>query len=446
MQPDGTDATFAAALANFDKGQFTLSPNESWESIGNSYMNKAHFVHFSGKLLPGYVLVLDESNDLYLGILEPSGGFIKLNDKDAPANITAVSLSQVDGAVTQLALFAIEAGTNSLWIARDNPSDPFFFGNWANLGTYAGVISAPEVVQGGAEIYFADAALNVHHLAQNPTDGIWATRKLAAPIASTKSPQKTSAVMMHLTVVDSNGNPVPNAAVEVAADQWSNIVSNELCYMAGPGGSVLLQADFTGSVDISCSAASLTMPIFTLTSGSAQNLCQGDVVLKTTTPASLSSVANRLANNDPSHPINQATLESLNLLAPGTDPTPYIKAINQLGKAMLQQPPDSSRAGLNLTRLDLSSATIPHWRIDFTKGDATFRILTAEEAKVLRESFTGRARHCSTRWNSPRRRLFRYLWRRRQLLLKRSKRSRKRRCHDCRRWAECCFERRELCG
>ncbi len=377
-------ATFAGGV--LDSGQFSLTSSEEWQHVQMPNMDQPHIIPFPGQSFPGFFLVLDAAGNLYLVIQSPGGGCLTLNDKWGPSNIAAVSLSQINGlGVDQVVLFAIEEGTNSLWIARQNASDPLpdFFGNWSNLGSYAEAIAAPESVPGGAEVYFADATLNVFHLAQNPTDAIWASRKIAAPVAPSDTPQKVSAIMMHATVLDENGNPVPNAEISVAADQWANIVVNEFSYTPGPGATISIQADAAGTADVFYPASSLAMPTFTFTSGSAQNCCQADVVGTTATPVNPSSIANRLAGNDSIRPINQTTLQNANLVAPNTDPTPYIQAINQLGQAMLKQ---SCTAG----SLDVSSMTLQHWRLDFTGTNATFRVLTAEEgAALLRNSQAG---------------------------------------------------------
>jgi hypothetical protein len=373
--------TFATGSLSPQPNGLKLSPSNYWRRIQLGVVTSSgikRIIPFPDGTWPDCVLVL--SNDGKAYVVDPDVDIEKavfpINTQGAPSGIAAICLSELNGASGSVALFAIENGTSLLWIARQAGGDQTpTFGAWSKLGNLVEAIAAPEIVSGGPEIYFADSDLNVYHLAQNPTDGVWALQKVAAPTDSSDpnvEPEEVSAIMMHISATDGNGVPVPNAEITVASDQWAHIVVDDLTYLSGPGATVSLWTDPTGNLDVFYHATSLGMPIFTFTSGTAVNSCQADVTAGTTTPVSPSSIASRLAGNDPNHPLTKENLQNYHLVGADSDVDAHIQAIQQLGQRLL---PASDAA---------ANDCVVHWRIDFQKDKADFRILTESEAANLR--------------------------------------------------------------
>jgi hypothetical protein len=135
-------------------------------------------------------------------------------------------------------------------------------------------------------------------------------------------------------------------------------------------------------------ATGLAMPVLTFTatnpngagaSQGAQRWCQGDVVEvkpnETATPVSPSSMANRLAGNDATFPVDAPTLEKVELLDPDYHgKSDAITAITQIGNWILQNAQGSAP---NNTK----TAATRHWRFERTPTGARCRELTPDDAQ-----------------------------------------------------------------
>ena len=289
--------------------------------------------------------------------------------------IEALTISQCPG---QLVMFAVEKANGALWIARQQGQSKNLpqFGSWVSLGDTVDAFAAPATTSGGPEVYFADLNnLNVYHLAQNLTDGIWSSKALAAPTDPTGATMTpVSGIMMEVRALDANGVLAGNQVLQIASDQWANVIVNEFCYTPGPGSPVSIKIDLTGVASVFYHATSLAMPIFTFSIGNVSNTCQGDTVATTTTPVNPSSVANRLANKDASLPCTVSGLSSpaaprMPLIPASTDPS-YVSYINTLGQQMATTPLTLAGARFLAGAGQASSALAP--AADFSEANLSF--------------------------------------------------------------------------
>jgi hypothetical protein len=168
-----------------------------------------------------------------------------------------------------------------------------------------------------------------------------------------------------------------------------HLVVDGLSYWAGPGAPAAFPGDATGRMTVIFQATGLAMPVLTFSATNpnaaaaegAQRWCQGDVVevkpSETATPASPSSMANRLAGNDASFPVNASALEKAGLLDPDYHgKSDAITAITQIGNWILQNAQGSAPNRVK-------TAAVRHWRFERTPSGARCHELTPDEAQSI---------------------------------------------------------------
>lgn len=339
------------------------------------------------------LLVIGGTGTLYLvrGYDQPNPTMTPLTGgENRPAGVQSAGVG-VDAA-GNLTLLVSETTTQALWILRQDRTQAVQpgFHPWVQLGNTVGAVAVPTVMIGGPELFLVDPNLRVFHMAQNLTDLVWSTRKIAAPTPAGTAPTNIAGTASNLTVVDANQAPIGNALISVSSDQPVTIVvgglGSNVAFAVEPGTPAQIQADGTGKASIVVHATTLSPPplTFTVTNAdgtTAQRACQGDQVQvklgETAPPAFVSSVASRLAGNDPSLPVTAAALTSANILNPKfADPSAAISAITSTGQWLLQNP------GVDTNTLSLHGVTARHWRIEFPPGGKPqFRMLSEAEAR-----------------------------------------------------------------
>jgi hypothetical protein len=290
-----------------------------------------------------------------------------------------------------LVLFAVDTATQRLWVLRQVgalPSGAPTFAPWVPLGNQVDALSAPTLMQAGAEVFTADLNQTVYRMVQTAGDIVWSTDQLAAPTPSGARPKNVATHSMHVTILDTGQAPLGGIILDVTADRPATIVTQELSHQIGPSTPAKIPVDQTGTLMVAMRATGLTPPILTFTTTNANGSCvsrwcQGDVVeLKageTAIPPCPQSVANRLADKDPGKPITAASLAAAGLLSEKySDPSGAVSAITSSGQWMLQHP----QGNANLLALD--QVETRHWRVSFIDpAGPSFEELTPERGHAL---------------------------------------------------------------
>lgn len=333
-------------------------------------------------------LLLVDSDKNLLQTNGYSKSFTKLTGSpNAPAAASYVAAqlyaapSAKKGNNSSLAIFLIEQGTQRLWICRQNgmqsPGVPAF-GPWVPLGNKLEALTCALYVTGNPEVFTVDFDMNVYRMAQDATDTIWTTRKIASPTPPQGTPRNINSMLMNIQTVDSTGAPVGGALLSVTVTTPSVLIANQLTYLAEPSAPAVIPLDLTGSAAVYYEATTLSMNrlIFSVKNSdgsSAERWCEGDVVeLKTNEtppPARTDSVAQKLAA------ASQDDLHDNNLLDPNySDPNAAVQSINSLGNWMVAQ---NSQPGSARVKIMPQA-----WRLDLRTGSGpTFHVLTEDEAK-----------------------------------------------------------------
>lgn len=283
---------------------------------------------------------------------------------------------------SQLAIFLLERGTQRLWICRQNgmqgPGVPAF-GPWVPLGNQLEAITCATYVAGNPEVFTVDLDMNVYRLAQDATDTIWTTRKIATPTPPQGTPRNIASTMMNIQTVDSAGTPVGDALLTVTVTTPSTLIANQLSYLAEPSAPAVIPLDTTGSAAVYYEATTLapnrlSFSVVNADGSSAGRWCEGDVVevkaQETPPPQRTDSVAEKLAG------ATQDDLQSSGLLDSNySDPNAAVKSINSLGNWMISQ---SQQPGSTRPRVEPQA-----WRLELRAGSGpAFQTLTAEEAEA----------------------------------------------------------------
>lgn len=377
-----------ASISDCTFGWATGGPQSFNPGLGP--FSASQIVPLPGVTQQGNLLIVDQDQTLMLfqGFDGPSPTSIPLtgvSPSGQPAGIVQATAGL--NAAENLMVFVIEQHTQQLWILRQaSPLDtqPNPFAPWVPLGNMLSAIACPMLSTSAAELYMVNLSQTVYHMAQTPSDQVWATRRVAAPAPSTTPPQRVGATTMELTIVDANGAPVGSTVVSVSSDQATTIIADNLSYQVAPGQPLDLPVDVTGHLTVLIQTQGLAAPVLTYTCTDADGTvlahrwCQSDVVQDPQITPFPHSIANRLSNNDPTFPINQTTLAGANLLSPKySDPTGAVKSVIACGEALKSN-------AQNPNGLDLSGITTPHWRIDFKDpAGPRFEVLTAGQAREL---------------------------------------------------------------
>ncbi|MGF6227801.1 hypothetical protein QFZ27_001756 [Inquilinus ginsengisoli] len=378
--PGTSNAEFAWSgdVASFDPGLGALSISEILPLPGSAGQSN--------------LLVVDATQTLYLIQGYDQGSGAAMTALTGPGgNQPAGAAGATVGADSQgnLMVLVTETTSQSLWILRQTGSenDVPTFAPWVPLGNTVTALAAPPSMAGGPELFLVDPGLSAYHMAQNLTDYVWSTRKIAAPTPSSGSPTNIAGTSMSLAVVDANQAPIADALVSVSSDQPVVIVASGVSYPVGPGAPAQIQADSTGQASIVVETTSLSMPPLTFTvtnadGSTAQRSCQGDQVQvksgENPPPTAPSSVASRLSNNDPGQPLTVASLTSAGLINSGySDPSDAVAAIQAAGQWLQQD------GSTDLNTLSLGHVTVRHWRIEFPRtGSPRFMALTEAQAQA----------------------------------------------------------------
>lgn len=344
-----------------------------------------------GDVAPHSILFIDNDSNLHLASFSTDLSNLALEQltgedaepAGAPAGAVAVCLSGSSQ------LFIIETGTGALWTCKQFTETAY----WVPLGNRLAAVAAKPDVSGGPELFIADLNYRVFHLSQNPSDTLWVTQRLAipSPAANPSPPAEIASITMQAAAVDAQGNPVPDAIFTLSSDQWVSVVVQSETHWVGPGAPALFAADATGTASAMYQAHGLVMPQLTFSAispgqdpsdGAAGRWCQGDAVEvkpgETAPPPKSSSIANRLAGNDPGFAVTDASLVAAGLATSGSDSDgSKVNMIHAVGQWMQQ---GSSGAGLSSGP---AMASVPRWRVDFTESGPQFRELTETEAGAI---------------------------------------------------------------
>ena len=367
--------------------------------LGADGLAVAQVLAMPGRAGSGSLFAIGTNTTLYL-ILDYNGASPSVTalsgQANGPAGVSSATVGLGQGGL--LVLFAVETTTRRLWVLRqtaESASGAPVFAPWVALGNQIGAISAPAMMQAGAEVFVAGLDQTVSRMTQAASDMVWSLERLAAPTASTTAPKSLATYSMHLTVLTAQQTPLGGAIVTVTADRPVTIVAEELSHQIGPNTPGQLPVDATGTILVAARASDFTPPIVTFTvanadGSKAQRWCHGDVAqLKQSdiaVPPSPQSVANRLAGKDPGKPITVATLSAAGLISPKYgDPSGAVSAVTSAGQWMRQNPQETPN-GLTLEHVE-----VRHWRLSFT-DPAGPRFEVLNEAQGL---------ECLTRARSP---------------------------------------------
>lgn len=193
-------------------------------------------------------------NDVY-GVIELTG------EDGMPAKLTQAHYTEVDGAACLVAL----DGDHSLWILR-----PTGWGNhgftgltWSKLGDRFKTVTVTPKQTSGLEFFGVNQKNEAVHVYQAP-DSTWFFDLIQDPEPKpTKDTLRTrSAYVVELTCTTAHDVPLAGVAVHVAANRYTEIVSDGVSHYIGPKTRVVLESDMRGKVRFSVEAHGLTAPTF----------------------------------------------------------------------------------------------------------------------------------------------------------------------------------------
>lgn len=301
----------------------------------------------------------------------------QLTDSNGQRPSGVIEVTATATATGQAFVFASDT-SRQLWLLRAPSSTDGVSPSsaWVALGNEVDAISCPAKTESSPQVYIRDAQGIVGRLVQDLTQGNWFMSEITVAATAGQALLDTATFTADLAVVDSNGLPVGNAAVSVSTDRPCLVVANGLASQVSSATPASATSDALGRIRLTVEANSLISPVFTVSSPALNS------------PISMRAdlaAHRRLANQDPTFPVNGAALRSAGLISASVSDSQADVIAAQLvsiGRIAVSMHPATTQASstANAPPEEIRPFT---WSANSMGNQIAPRELTADEAAAM---------------------------------------------------------------
>ena len=211
----------------------------------------------TGSKLSGFLL-LGDGGQLYnvSGYFENDFSITKITGgAKQPLGILTANLGL--NSDNSLTFFAVDNQHQNLWILREASTGSTDFDPWVNLGNNVNVITAPQNMSQGAEVYMFTLQGNVKHLHQTSDTKIWYDQLIKGPTEISSVPVESPTHVQEIGVKNAQGISLANTICHVTCDRKITANINGLTYTLDKNMQATVITDAHGMLRI----ASLQRPL-----------------------------------------------------------------------------------------------------------------------------------------------------------------------------------------